>query len=68
MTYVFMTISSHENGHRNRSIDYEIKSQKAVDQELSCKFIRIDPDKEDFDIFWTINEIFRHVKQLTKKL
>ena len=54
--------------NRNRSIDYEIKSQKAVDQELSCKFIRIDPDKEDFDIFWTINEIFRHVKQLTKKL
>ena len=27
------------------------KRQKAIEQELSCKFIRIDPDKEYFDIF-----------------
>ena len=30
------------------------------------KFIRIDPDKENFDIFRVINEIFRNIKQLTK--
>ena len=35
-------------------------------QELGCKFIRIDPDKEDFDIFRAINEIFRQIKQLPK--
>ena len=38
------------------------KKQKAIEQELACKFIRIDPDKEDFDIFRAINEIFRHIK------
>ena len=30
-------------------------------------FIRIDPDKEDFDIFQAVNEIFRHIKQSAKK-
>ena len=55
-----------ENSHSDRNIDYEIKRQKAIEQELGCKFIRIDPDKEDFGIFEAINEIFRHIKQSTK--
>ena len=45
----------------------EIKRQKAIEQELDCKFTKIDSDKEDFDIFKTINEVFRHIKQSTKK-
>ena len=48
-------------------MDYEIKIQKAIEQKLGCKFIRIDPNKEDFDIFRTISEILKHIKQLTKK-
>ena len=44
-----------------------MKRQKAIEQELDCKFIIIDPDKKDFDIFRTINEIFRHMKQSTKQ-
>ena len=54
-----------ENGNSDRNIDREIKRQKAIEQEFSCKFIRIDPDKEDFE---TANEIFRHIKQSNKKL
>ena len=46
----------------------EIRRQKAIEQELDCEFIRIDPDEDDFDIFKTINEIFRHIKQLTTKI
>ena len=49
------------------NIDYEIKRQKAIEQELGCTFIKIDPDKEDFDIFRAISEIFRHIKQSTNK-
>ena len=30
--------------------------------------IRIDPDKEDFDICKTINGIFRHIKQPSNQL
>ena len=56
-----------EHGHIDRSIDYEIKRQKAIEQELGCKFLRIEPDKEDFDILRTVTEIFRHIKQSTKK-
>ena len=46
----------------------KIKIQKEVEQELGCKFIRIDPDKGDFDIFRTINQIFNCIKQSIKKL
>ena len=63
-----LAIKIDENGHNNINIDYKIKRQKAVEQELDCKFIRNDPDKEDFDIFRTINEIFGHIKEPTRKL
>ena len=53
-------------GYSNRNIDYGIKRQIAIEQELG--FIRIDPDKEDFDIFKAINEMFRHIKQSSKKI
>ena len=55
-----LAIELDENGHSDRNIDYEIKQQKTIEQELGCKFIRTDPDKEDF-------EIFRSIKQSTKK-
>ena len=50
-----------KNFHRNKNIDYEIKGQKSIKQELGCDFIRIDPDKED-------NEIFGHIKQSSNQL
>ena len=61
-----LAIKIDENGHRDRYIDDEKKNQKAIQQGLDCKFIRIDLYKEDFDIFRAINEIFRHIKQLTR--
>ena len=67
MTDYALTIETDENGHSDRNIDYEIKRQKAKEQELGCLFVRIDPDKEGFDILRAINETFRHIKQLTKK-
>ena len=42
-----LAIEIDENAHNDRNIDYEIKRQKAIEQELDGKFIRIDPDKED---------------------
>ena len=41
-----LAIEIDENGHSARNIDFEIKKKaKAIEQELGCKFIRIDPDK-----------------------
>ena len=46
-----LAIEIDENGNRHRNIDNEIKRQKAIEQVLGCTFIRIDPDKEECDIF-----------------
>ena len=62
-----LAIEIDESGHSDGNIDCEIKRKKAIEQKLGCQFIRIDPDKEDFGIFKTVNEIFRHLKQSTKK-
>ena len=56
-----------ELGHNDRSIDYEIQRQKALERELDCVFIRIDPDPVDFNIFKEINKTDRNINQLTKK-
>ena len=37
-----------------------------MEQELGCKFISIDPDKEDFDISEANNEMCIHIKELTE--
>ena len=58
-----LAIEIDENGHSNRNIDYEVNMLKIIVQEVGLEFIRIDPDKEDFDIFKTSNEIFRYIKQ-----
>ena len=63
-----LAIEVDEKGHKDRNVDHEIKRQKAIEKELGCEFIRIDPDEEDFNIFEAINEIHRHTKKSTKKL
>ena len=62
-----LAIEVDEKGHNNRNIDHEIKRQKAIEKELGCRFIRIDLDEEDFNIFKTINDIHRHIKKSIKK-
>ena len=37
--------------HTNRNINNEIERQKALEKELNCVFIRINPDEKDFNIF-----------------
>ena len=43
-----LIIEIDENGHYNRNIDYEIKRQKSIEQELAWEFIRNYPEQEDF--------------------
>ena len=56
-----LAVEIDENGHSDRNIDRKIKRQRVIEQELGCKFIRIDPDEEDFDISRAINEVFRQI-------
>ena len=39
-----LAIEFDELGHNDRNIDYEIQQQKALERELSCVFIIINPD------------------------
>ena len=61
-----LAIEIDERGHKYRSIDHEIKRQKAIEKELNCKFIRIDPHEENFNILKDQNKIFRHIKEANK--
>ena len=56
-----------ELGHNDRNIDYEIQRQQALERELNCVFIRINPDAVDFNIFKEINKIQRHTEKSSKK-
>ena len=54
-------------GLSDRNIDYEIEKQKAIEKELGCEIIRINPDENDYNIFKSIKEICRYVKESTEK-
>ena len=51
--------------HADRNVNNEIERQRALERKLNCVFIRINPDKPDFNIFREINKIHRHINQLT---
>ena len=63
-----LAIEVDEKSHKDRNINHEIERKKALERELDCKFIRIDPDEEDFNISKAINEIYGHIKKSIKKL
>ena len=56
-----------EKGHNGRSIHYEIERQKAIEKELGCKFIRIDPSKEGFDVNIELCRTQNYIVKSTKK-
>ena len=70
-TYFFkhkLAIEVDEQGHNDRDVDYEIIIQKAIENELGCEFIRINPAKENFNIFVEIGKIQNYITKSTKKL
>ena len=62
-----LAIEVDELGHADRNINNEIERQRALERELNCVFIRINPDAVDFNIFKEINKIHRHINKLTKQ-
>ena len=55
-------------GHNDRDIDYEIERQKAIEKELGCKFIRINPAKKKFNIFVEIGKKQNYITKSTKRI
>ena len=52
-----IAIECDEFGHQDRDAQYEIDREDFVKNQLGCKFVRFNPDKEGFCIFDTIHEI-----------
>ena len=62
-----LAIEVDELDHNDGNIDYEIQRKQALERELNCVFIRINPDAVDFNIFREINKMHRHIKVSSKK-
>ena len=60
-----LAIEVDELEHAYRNINNEIEREKALERELNCVFIRINPDERGFNIFREINKIHRHINQVT---
>jgi very-short-patch-repair endonuclease len=56
-----LAIECDEFGHLDRKEYEEKERQKYLEQTLKCKFIRYNPDANDFDIFNVIHEIVKHI-------
>ena len=54
-----LAIECDEYDHKDRDIDYEIRRQKFIEGQLNSKFIRYDPNAEDFMIESVLNKIFQ---------
>ena len=57
-----LAIEVDELGQINRNINNETERQKALEKELNCVFVRVNPDEKDFNIFKEVNKIHRHIK------
>ena len=60
--YYKRAIEFDELGHEDRNIDYKIQRKKTIEKKLGCKFIRVNPDEQNFYIFKAVNEIHRRIK------
>ena len=63
-----LAIEVDERGHNDRDLEYEIERQKSLEKELDCKFIRINPARENFNIFHEINKIHHHIIESEKNI
>ena len=51
-----------ELGHNDRNDDKEKARENSIKQKLQCEFIRINPDREEYDIYVEIGKIYNHVR------
>ena len=58
-----LAIECDEHGHKDRDINFEIRQQKFIEDQLNCKFIRYNPNAKDFTIEGVLNKIFQYIYQ-----
>jgi len=63
-----LVIECDENGHADREPEYEENRQKFIEQKYGAKFIRFNPDAENFDILEVISDIHVHIVNTLKNI
>ena len=56
-----LAIEIDENNHADRDPSYEQTRQACIEEELGCKFLRINPDAPDFKLSSCIGHIMREI-------
>ena len=62
-----LAIEVDELGHKDRDQTKENKRQKDLKDYLVCKFIRINPDEENVDIYDWLKKILTFINEFKKK-
>ena len=71
MIWIFLSISFaievDEKGYTDRDEKKENEREEKIKKELGCKFIGINPDAENYDIFVEIGKIQVYIAQSNKE-
>ena len=62
-----LAIEVDEKGHQDRDEHKEEERENTIKQKLKCKFIRINPDRENFNIYTEIDRIYNHIIKTKEK-
>ena len=52
-----------EHNHKDRDMNYEIRKQKFIEDQLNCKCLRYYPNVKDFTIKSVLTNIFQYIYQ-----
>ena len=62
-----LAVEIDEHNHEQRDNEKELMRENAIKRKLGCKFVRINPDDEKFNINIEIGSIFEHIKEIKDK-
>ena len=63
-----LAIKADVKGHTDRDERKENEREEKIKKELRCRFIRINPDKKDYDERIIVNQIKNQLKNQLKSL
>ena len=62
-----LAVEIDEKGHLDRDENKEKESENKIKEALKCEFIRVNRDKEKFDIFVEIGKIYDIIDRIKEK-
>ena len=63
-----LAIEVDDKGQKDRNKCKEAETEKTIKEHLHCKSIRINLDKNDFDMYVETGKIYNHISRSSKKL